>query len=519
VTYADTDLVGNGAAPVDLLAQDRAAVFTHPDRTQNELTLLNFRGSQKLSEAVSLTGNVYSRSSDVRTLNGDDSDFAECAGTPGVICEHAGGAEEIVRDPSGAPIPTSPSLEGATVNRTSTRQDSVGLNVQATWAGRDAQRDNRLTGGIAYDTSDVSFTSSTELGSLDATRLAVPGGVLVGDASVDLAAKIESTGIYVTDTFTLAERTSLTFSGRYNRSEVKLDDRLGGSLGGVHTFERFNPALGLTHRLTEGYVFYASYSEANRAPSPVELTCADPDDPCRLPNAFVADPPLEQVVAKTFEAGIRIHPNDPVSVHASLFRTTNEHDILFVSAGALTNQGYFANIGETRRDGLELSVVIDIGEKWRSFVDYTYLDATFRDPFTAQSPHNPAASNGEIEVAKGDRLPLVPDSLLKAGVTFFTPRLDVGADLVASSGAHYRGDEANLLGRLDGYAVLNLHISYRLGTHTRVLANVDNVLDRNYETFGALGDAQGVLGPSYTNPRFVGPGAPRGAWVGVRVTF
>ena len=74
VTYADTDLVGNGAAPVELLAQDRAAVFTHPDRTRNELTLLSFRASQALSNRLALTGNVYSRSSNVRTLNGDDSD-------------------------------------------------------------------------------------------------------------------------------------------------------------------------------------------------------------------------------------------------------------------------------------------------------------------------------------------------------------------------------------------------------------------------------------------------------------
>ncbi|HVS25313.1 MAG TPA: TonB-dependent receptor [Gammaproteobacteria bacterium] len=516
VTYADTDLVGNGAAPVELLAQDRAAVFTHPDRTRNELTLLSFRGSQALSNRLALTGNVYSRSSNVRTLNSDDSDFAECTATPGFICEPTAGGEEIVRDPSGAPIPASPAVEGATVNRTSTEQDSVGLNVQATWTGEDTRRDNRLTLGLARDRSDVSFASSTELGSLDSTRLASPSGVLVGDASVDLGATIESTGVYATDTFTLAERAALTFSGRFNRTEVKLDDRLGGDLSGAHTFERFNPALGLTYMAEHALTLYAGYSEANRAPSPVELTCADPGDPCRLPNAFVADPPLKQVVAKTFEAGIRARDG---SLHVGLFRTTNDDDILFVSAGALTNQGYFTNVGETRRDGLELNLAIPLGKGWHWFLDYTYLDATFRDAFTAPSPHNPAAQNGEIRVAKGDRLPLVPHNLLKAGIWIVRPRSDVGVDLVASSGSYYRGDEANLLEQLDGYAVVNVHAEFRLNDHARVLLNVDNLIDRTYETFGALGDAQRVLGPSYTDPRFVGPGAPRAAWVGVRVSF
>ncbi|WP_245619818.1 TonB-dependent receptor [Methylomicrobium agile] len=48
---------------------------------------------------------------------------------------------------------------------------------------------------------------------------------------------------------------------------------------------------------------YGSYGESSRVPTPMELSCADPNDPCRLPNAFVSDPPLDQVVAKTWEGG------------------------------------------------------------------------------------------------------------------------------------------------------------------------------------------------------------------------
>ena len=52
-------------------------------------------------DTVSLTGNVYLRDSDVSTLNGDDSDFEECVGTPGFICEQEGGNEEVVLDENG----------------------------------------------------------------------------------------------------------------------------------------------------------------------------------------------------------------------------------------------------------------------------------------------------------------------------------------------------------------------------------------------------------------------------------
>jgi outer membrane receptor protein involved in Fe transport len=262
---------------------------------------------------------------------------------------------------------------------------------------------------------------------------------------------------------------------------------------------------------------YAGYSEASRAPSPVELTCADEDDPCRLPNAFVADPPLTQVVAKTFEAGLRGEWNDG-RWHAGLFRTTNDDDILFVSAGALTNEGYFDNVGETRRDGFEANLVGSAGERLTWSLDYTYLDATFRDDFTVMSANHPEAVDGEIEVASGDRLPLIPEQLLKAGVRCaFGEAFTFGADLIASSGTFFRGDEGNLLEELDGYSVVNVRAEYRFGERASLFLAIGNLLDEEYETFGVFGEADDVLGDEFDEPFFVGPGAPRAAWIGVRL--
>ncbi len=59
--------------------------------------MLNVGGEQTVSPAIALRGNLYVRSSDVSTLNGDDSDFEECEDTPGFICEEEDGDEEIVR--------------------------------------------------------------------------------------------------------------------------------------------------------------------------------------------------------------------------------------------------------------------------------------------------------------------------------------------------------------------------------------------------------------------------------------
>jgi iron complex outermembrane receptor protein len=518
LTRVDTDLVGNGAAPEDLLELDRAAIFTWPDHTWNTLTMLGVSGEHAASPNITLRGNLYVRASDIDTLNGDDSDFAECAGTPGFICEDEDGAEEILVDEDGSPIAADDALIGGAVNRTSTEQDGAGFGLQADFTGDLGGRENRLTIGATYDEADVEFGASTELGALDVTRQAVGGGVFVDDRFTGLQTSTSSTGFYLSNTFTFGERTALTLSGRYNRTHVVLEDQLDDALDGDHRFERFNPAIGLTFG-AEPLTFYAGYSEANRAPSPVELTCADEDDPCRLPNAFLADPPLEQVVAKTFEGGVR-GEWDGGRWHAGVFRTTNDDDILFISAGALTNEGFFDNVGETRRDGFEANLTGSAGERLTWSLDYTYLDATFRESFAVMSPNHPGAVDGEIEVESGDRLPLIPKQLLKAGLRFaISDALTFGADVLTSSGAHFRGDEGNLLDELDGYSLLDVRAEYRFSERASIFASIDNLLDEEYETFGLFGEADEVLGDEFDEPFFVGPGAPRAAWVGVRVEF
>src|SRR5262249_56272005 len=107
-------------------------------------------------------------------------------------------------------------------------------------------------------------------------------------------------------------------------------------LNAQYTFERFNPVTGFTYKiLPELMTFYAGYSEANRAPTPLELGCSNPQRPCLLESFLVSDPPLNQVVARTREAGLRGNINTPGG-HGDwklgLFRTDSESDIIQVAS-------------------------------------------------------------------------------------------------------------------------------------------------------------------------------------------
>ena len=117
------------------------------------------------------------------------------------------------------------------------------------------------------------------------------------------------------------------------------------------------------------------------APRPsIELGCADPANPCSLPNALASDPPLQQVVTDTWEAGLRGKPEIPfmrnLSWNAGAFRAENRNDILFVSSVEL-GTGYFQNFAKTRREGFDADLNGRIGRvTWG--LDYTFLEATYQ---------------------------------------------------------------------------------------------------------------------------------------------
>jgi len=306
-------------------------------------------------------------------------------------------------------------------------------------------------------------------------------------------------------------------AGRFNYSDVTLRDQAGTDLDGEHDFSRLNPAVGFTYEFSRAATVFGSFSMSSRVPAPSELSCADPEDPCRLPNAFAADPPLEQVVARTWEGGVRGRRNR-VGWNASVFRTAAADDILFISSGPLTNTGHFQNVGDTSRQGLELGASGAVGAvRWDA--GYSLISARFDTPLTLSSPNHPEAEAGEIDVQRGDRISGVPLHNLKLNLFSFIGRLTIGGALLANSSHYLRGDEANLVPAVDGFSIVNLTGSYALARNVALTARVTNLFDSKYSTFGVLGEADEVLGDDYDDPRFLSPGAPRAAGVGLRFSF
>lgn len=275
-------------------------------------------------------------------------------------------------------------------------------------------------------------------------------------------------------------------------------------LTGAHAYHRLNPAIGLTWNPAAFVGLFASYSQAMRAPTAIELACADPARPCALPTGFNGDPDLAAVVAHTVEVGARGRLGHGIGWNAAIYRTSLDNDIQFIyNASGL---GYFANVGATRRQGFELAVSGDFAH-WHLTASYGYVQATFRSGFTD--------ANGDA-VLPGDHIPGIPAQSFKLR-TIWTPSRAValGANLIVVSGQYAHGDEANVNGMVPGYMVVNLDAHVMPTRRVELFANVSNVLDRRYATFGLMG------GNIYSGQaeQFRTPAAPRAFLLGLRYSL
>ncbi len=409
---------------------------------------------------------------------------------------------------------------------------------------RCSAHENAFSAGAALDYAATSFYTGAQLGLINPQLIVLPSDLLVytpedsaaaldnGDpvpVSVDSVNK--SLGFYVSDTFNVTPELAVTGSGRYNIANINLADQLGDNLSGYNRFVHFNPAIGATYQVLPTLTLYGGFSRNTRTPTASEIECSDPLRPCLLPTNLAGDPPnLQQVISQTTELGLRGTIPDvlggQISWNLSAYRTLLEDDIFGIATSV--SQGFFQNIGDTRREGFEAGIGYH-GERWSAYANFSLVQATFQSVLTVPSPSNPFQDeNGDIHVSPGDHMPGIPENRLKLGADLrIMPKWTVGATLNLVSSFRYVGDESNQLAPIPGYSVVNLHTSYTPFEHFQVFASVNNLFDRRYATWGILSDPTGIgapgipaegitNGPGVDN-RFVSPAAPVEVFGGVRI--
>jgi outer membrane receptor protein involved in Fe transport len=544
------------AAPIQLLDLNWANTFTSPQTTKNQVAMISANGQVNVSPTWSLQGVGYWRWFKQSHVDGNISEAEECNGIANVLCLEGEDDEQLFGigpgvNPDGS-IPDSIGDPLGSLDKTRQVTDSFGFAGQAVNKDYVAGFKNQFLIGASYDHGNTGYGASSTLGQFGPQFVVSSLDVLlVAPEEVqprDLTTLNDYYGVYFSDTVDLTSDWALTVGGRYNFARVQIIDDLGNApeLNGDNTFQRFNPMVGATYLIEPGLTLYGGYAEANRAPTPVELACSNPALPCLLESFLTADPPLEQVVSHTFELGFRGKmegtSNNRFEWSAGLFRALNTNDIYQIAA-PISGRGYFDNIGDTLRQGIELGGRYT-DDRWMIYANYALVSATFETGFIVPSPNNPTAfscANGPgsafdpneancVQVQPGDRIPGVPLSRFKAGFDYLvTPKWKFGADLVATSNQYYYGDEGNYNSPLAGYAKVDLHTFYDVNKNVQLYGLVYNLFNSHYGLFGNYfnldaANSASAANPAtgagfFTNPETITPAPPITAYAGMKIRY
>ncbi len=530
LTAGNTQFGAAAFTPLQELQANWRSVYTVPQTTYNQMGMLAWTGTYAWSSTLNFQGGLYFRGFNQRHVDGNGTDVSGC---DPYLCLN--GAP--LHDTTGsliADVSQGGALDLGQIDRSWTQSRSVGGSGQAVDADKLYGRDNSFTVGASLDYGWTNFNGNSQLG-------VVPGFMNASLPVIGLpytfnepdsylapvTAKANNTyvGVYAVDTFNATDRLALTAGARFNFAGINLSGETGAFTNGYSTYSHVNPTVGLTYKLTPDLNVYAGYAMTNRAPTPLELGCADPARPCIIDNFLVSDPALKQVIGQTVQLGLRGN-NDlaqwgRLNWSAGLFRTSLQNDIMPVQSD-FTGFGYYTNVGTTLRQGAEVSVNWTV-DRWSAYANYTFINAVYQSTFLEPSPYNPLAdANGNIAIANGTPIAGIPKNTLKVGVDYaVTPEWKIGADMVASSGQVIFGAENGALPQLPGYAVFGVHTSYQVGKSLQIYGLIQNLFDQKYYTAGALYDTGAFpnAAPNLTDPRTLGPGKPFAVYAGLKYTM
>ncbi|MBN8992661.1 MAG: TonB-dependent receptor [Rhizobiales bacterium] len=534
VGAARNNFGASATVPVELLQNYWGATYTTPQTTANSVAYVNLTGKVEATPTWTIEGSARVRAFQQKAVDGNPTATQQCAADQTLLCFNdddvpANGLNGVQL---ANPFPDNAVL--GQIDRTTTRSVTTGATLQATNTDQLFGHNNQFMVGASFDSGVSRFGASAELGTIAPNYVVNGSGIYLGPSGepisigpVSLRATNRYSGLYAQNTFDVTEAFSITGGGRFNHARIELEDQLGTALNGEHTFTRFNPMIGGTYKINPGLTAYAGYSEANRAPTPLELACADPARPCIIAAFLVADPPLKQVVSRTIEAGFRGTKELNIGTlgwKIGGFRATNADDILAIPSPELQGFGYFQNVGRTRRQGIEAQVNLT-SKTLQLYASYALVDARFLDALQVGS-HSPFADeNGNVQILPGNRIPAIPRNRIKAGIDYsITDAFKVGGDALFVGSQYFVGDESNQAQRLPGYAVFNLHTSYQINKSIQIYARADNIFDNRYATYGTFFDTTDVPnfangGAPFADARSVSPARPRSFYAGMKATF
>jgi len=342
--------------------------------------------------------------------------------------------------------------------------------------------DNRIVFGFDFDRQDD-----------DRKRFDNNDGV-VGDLKFDQNETVTSSGFFAQDELSINQNFEISLGLRYDRVNFDVSDRFlaDGDDSGSRTLDEISPMFGAVLDITPDINVYATVSSSFQTPTSTEF--ANPD------GSGGFNPNLGPQLATNYEIGIRGYLSAQQRFELTVFTIDVEDELIPFEIAASPGRDFYANAGQSTRNGIELSYSANPLPWLNWIVAYTYSDFTF-DPFTDDNSNDFA----------GNRLPGIPDHFVFAEIGY-----NHTSGFYGAIDAQYTGElfanNANTE-TIDSYTLTSLRIgldktigSFELGP----FIGVHNLFDEPYTANVRINAFGG---------RFFEPGPGRNLYAGISVKY
>jgi iron complex outermembrane receptor protein len=314
---------------------------------------------------------------------------------------------------------------------------------------------------------------------------------------------------YVQANLQLGSNWELTSGLRYNNVHFDIKDNFNATSSadyntGKVSYSKVTPSVGAIFHVTPTINLYANAGKGFETPTFAEISYSINSNGTFNVNKSTLT--LKPAESTTYEVGAKAFIADNSRLNVALFTTqvTNEIAAANNSGGKVAYQ----NIPETERNGLELSLDTNWSSGIKTYVAYTYLDATVSKSYTKK------VSDTSQTINNGNQIPGISKSSLYGEVQWsYAP---IGFSTAAEANwrsKYYATDFNDTSGIAKSFVAANIRAGFNQKINNWNLSEfirVNNVFDKNYVGSVIVNDS---------NSRFFEPAPERNWLLGTNASY
>jgi iron complex outermembrane receptor protein len=376
-------------------------------------------------------------------------------------------------------------------------RDFGGINLRYNYSTEVAGQKLKITGGLDYDKS-----------SEDRTAFNNNNGIPSTSALRNEDDSVYNLDPYVQASLQLGSSWEVTGGLRHNNVNFNIQDNLNSSgsnsNSGSVSYSKTTPSLGVIFHATPAINIYANAGKGFETPTFAEIAYSLNSD--GTVNTTKSTLTLKPAESTTYEIGTKAFIADNSRLNVAIFttRVTNEIAAANNSGGKVAYQ----NIPETERNGLEVSLDTNWTNSLKTYLSYTYLDATVSQSYSKKVSGTSQAINN------GNQIPGISKNSLYGEIQWSYEPIGFSTAFEANWRSKYYATDLNdTTGLAKSFVAANIRAGFQQKINSWGLAEfirVNNIFDRDYVGSVIVNDA---------NSRFFEPAPGRNWLIGANASY